>query len=343
MEHRLKSLLIGAAVAAALTIPAQAADGGWITWPTKTFDAKVVKIDDVVGTLRIEVKDSGPVTLNVSGAAPRVNGLSVRASDGTLRISSAEDNESVWDWRNWFNFKVHDDDGKLNIKLVVPRGEEIRVDGLVGDATIGDTQGPLKFEAAVSNATIGRVGPAKISLDGSGKITFVQVSGDLSLEIAGSGKITGGNAGATKVDIAGSGTAKVGNIAGGLDIDIAGSGDFTAARVNGPVKVDIAGAGNVLIGDGLANPLKVDIMGSGDFTFGGTAIDPDIDAMGSGNVKIKAYKGHMNTDGMVNVKIGGDFVPPTPPAPPHAMNPPSPPSPPAPLKHRRGNDDDDDN
>src|SRR6185503_11332684 len=103
---------------------AQAADNGWVTWPTKTFDAKVVRVDDLVGNLRIEVKDSGPVTLNVSGAARRVNALKVKSGDGTLRISGEWDNESVWDWRNWFNFKTHDDDGKLNIKLVVPRGEE---------------------------------------------------------------------------------------------------------------------------------------------------------------------------------------------------------------------------
>jgi hypothetical protein len=234
-------------------------------------------------------------------------------------------NESVWDWKNWLNFDAHNDHGKLNIKLLVPKGTAVNVDGLVGDASIGDTYGPLKFDASVTNANIGKVGAAKISLAGSGKITFTQVNGPLDLEIAGSGKITGGNAaGNTSADIAGSGSAQVGAVNGGLDIDIAGSGDFTAAKVNGPVKVDIAGAGDVLIGDGVANPLHVDIMGSGNFTFGGLAIDPDIDALGSGNVKLRAYKGRMNSDGMVNVKIGGDGFP----APPAAPAPPAPPAPP---------------
>lgn len=330
MQDRLKSVLIGAAVAAALTLPAEAADnGGWVSWPTKTFDAKTIRIDDLVGTLKVEVKDSGPVTLNVSGAQRRVNALEVKSSGGTLRIDGNNDDESVWDWKNWFNFDFHSKEGQLNVKLVVPRGANIDVDGLVGDATIGDTQGPLKFDAAASNASIGRVGPAKISLAGSGKVNFAQVNGNLSLDIAGSGKITGGNvAGYTKADIAGSGNAQVGAVNGGIDIDIAGSGDFSAAKVNGPVKVDIAGAGNVTIGDGVANPLKVDIMGSGDFTFGGLAIDPDIDALGSGNVKLRAYKGNMKSDGMVNVKIGGDVVMPTPPRAPGP--PPAPPAPPAP-------------
>lgn len=333
MQQRLKSILTGAAVAAALTLPAEAADNGWVTWPTKTFDARTVRVTDLVGTLRVEVKDSGPMTLNVSGVQRRVNGLHVKAAGGVLRIEGDNDSESVWDWRNWFNFDYHNRDGQLNVKLVVPRGTDVGVDGLVGDATIGDTQGPLKFDASVSNASIGRVGPAQISLAGSGKITYAQVNGNLSVEIAGSGKIAGGNvAGFTKADIAGSGTAQVGAVNGGIDIDIAGSGDFTAAKVNGPVKVDIAGAGNVLIGDGVANPLKVDIMGSGDFTFGGLAIDPDIDALGSGNVRLRAYKGNMKSDGMVNVKIGSEgmpAMPPKPPAPPaRSPKPPAPPAPP---------------
>src|SRR6185295_10676291 len=105
-------------------------------WPAKTFDAKAVRIDNLVGTLRVEVKDGGPVTLNVSGAANRVKALNVKAAGGVLRIDGGSDDESVWDWRNWFNFDFHRQDGQLNIKLIVPRGEDINVDGLVGDATI---------------------------------------------------------------------------------------------------------------------------------------------------------------------------------------------------------------
>src|SRR5262249_45137258 len=153
------------------------ADSGFVSWPTKTFDARTVRIDGVVANLKIDVKDSGPMTLNVSGDADRLKTLTVSADGGTLHISG-DDTESVWDWKNWFNFKSHDD-GKLSIKLVVPRGADVRIEDLVGDAAIGDTQGPLNFGASVTNATIGRVGPTKIDLAGSGKITYVQVAGDL--------------------------------------------------------------------------------------------------------------------------------------------------------------------
>jgi hypothetical protein len=48
----------------------------------------------------------------------------------------------------------------------------------------------------------------------------------------------------------------------------------------------------------------VDIMGAGNFVFGGVAVDPHIDAVGSGNVKLKSYRGHLDTEGMADVKIG---------------------------------------
>jgi hypothetical protein len=60
----------------------------------------------------------------------------------------------------------------------------------------------------------------------------------------------------------------------------------------------------VKIADGTADPLHVDIMGAGNFIFGGVAVDPHIDAVGSGNVKLKSYRGHLDTEGMADVKIG---------------------------------------
>src|SRR5437016_3575299 len=106
MQNRGKSFLAGAAVAALLILPAAAANGNWTVWPTKTFSAHGLKLHDVVGTLTVNVRDGGPVTVDVSGARPRVNGVSVRQEDGTVVIdgSNSSDNESVWDWHKWLNF-----------------------------------------------------------------------------------------------------------------------------------------------------------------------------------------------------------------------------------------------
>lgn len=306
MESQMKSLLAGAAVAALLIFPAFGADPGWVTWPRKSFDVQAVHIKDVIGKLAIDVKDSGPITLDVSGDKRAVDALAVKSFDGRLEIRGQDEKTNVWDWSKWFDFSDinREDNPRLTVHLTVPRHANVDVDDMIGDATIGDTEGPLSFGAVATKARIGKVGPAKISLAGSGRVDIAQVNGDLSLDIAGSGKITTGSTGSVKADLAGSGDAVLGNINGGVNLDIAGSGSFTATRVNGPVHVDIAGAGNVKIASGTADPLHVDIMGSGDLTFGGTAVDPQISALGSGNVRIKAYKGHLSSDGMANVKIG---------------------------------------
>jgi hypothetical protein len=47
-------------------------------------------------------------------------------------------------------------------------------------------------------------------------------------------------------------------------------------------------------------------MGAGNFVFGGVAVDPHIEAVGSGTVKLKSYTGHMDSEGMANVQIGGE-------------------------------------
>jgi hypothetical protein len=343
-------MLIGAAVAALLVLPAAAGDNGWVTWPTKSFSTNALRVDDVVGNVRVNVAD-GPMKVDIAGSKEMVAGVSVQNEGNLLRISGDETAAiNVWDWKKWFDFShIHDRDersGKLFIKVTVPKGTSVRIEDLVGDATVGDTYGPLRLEMTAGDATVGRVSEARVSTAGSGKTSIAEVGGELRLEIAGSGRITAGRVGSVKADIAGSGDAQVGAIGGGASIDIAGSGNFTASKVNGPVHVDIAGSGNVKIADGLADPLHVDILGAGDLYFGGVAVDPHISAMGSGNVRIKAYRGKLSNDGMANVQIGSLSMPPSPPMPPvppvpgHAANPPVPPVPPVPVHH---GDDGDDN
>ena len=303
---RLKSMAAGAAVAALLIAPA-AADTNWMSLPQKSFDVHSVKVDDVIGTLTVDVKDKGPVTLNVSGAKERVHNLEISSDGGKLVISSTGvETHSVWDWHNWLNFSEHGPTkpSGLIIKMVVPRGADLRVDDLIGDATIGDTMGPLHFEATATKARIGKVTSAHVAMDGTGRIEIAAVDGPLDLDVAGSGKVTVGPTRAVKADIAGAGDAALGPVAGPLDLDIAGSGDVTAASVNGPVHIDIAGSGSVKIANGEANPLHVDIMGSGNFTFGGVAVNPHISALGSGSVKLKSYRGKLSSEGMANVRVG---------------------------------------
>lgn len=339
MRPNLRSLLCGAAVAAFVIAPTVSGfgqtphappappappamphmpamppaphDGSWMVAPVRNFNTTNVKLEDIVGSLTVAVKDSGPMTVEVSGVPQRVKRVHVEQNDGHLSIDGASDEQedhSVWDWKNWFNFSNLDYDhhGTLFVKVTVPRGAEVHIEDLVGEATIGDTMGALHLDAAATKAHIGKVESAKITIGGSGRIDIASVQNQLDLDSGGSGRITVGSAGSVKADIAGSGDAHFGPISGGMSIDIAGSGDVTAARVNGPVHIDIAGSGSVHIADGIANPLHVEIMGAGNLFFGGVAVDPHIEAVGSGTVRIKSYRGHMSSEGMADVKVGGE-------------------------------------
>lgn len=308
MLDKTRSLLGGAAVAALLTLPAAAASGDWVVWPAKNYNAATVRVENAVGTLAIDVRNGGPISVQVSGDKQRLHGLTIRNDNGKVVVDAGGENshESVWNWRDWFNFSSDSEPRPetLSIHVTVPRGTSVDVSDLVGNATIGDTEGVLNFEAAASNARIGQVGPARVSLGGDGRIDIARINGPLHLEVGGSGRITVGPVQSVNASIAGSGDAQFGAIAGGLTLDIAGSGDVSAARVNGPTHVDIAGSGDVKIADGTADPLHLDIMGAGSFAFGGVAVDPHIDAIGSGKVRLKSYRGHLDTEGMADVKIG---------------------------------------
>lgn len=305
---RIQSVLIGAAVAALVILPAQAGDpAGWITGQWKTYDARALKLEDVVGTVRVDVKDSGPIAVQISGLPERVNKVHVGVKGGTLEVSS-ESVGTVWDWKHWFDFSRMNmsKPSQLMIHVAVPRGSSVDVDETAGNVTIGNTMGKLKFSVqGYTESSVGNVSEADLDMAGSGKLTVGNIAGAAKIDTAGSGNIRVGDVGQVNADIAGSGSISAGNIKGGVNVDIAGSGDFSAASVNGPTSASIAGSGSVTIAGGEANPFKVEIMGSGNVSFGGMAVNPKIEAMGSGSVKIKSYRGTLNNDGMAKINIGG--------------------------------------
>ncbi|HEY1837464.1 MAG: DUF2807 domain-containing protein [Rhizomicrobium sp.] len=329
-----KSLMAGAAVAALLIFPSlatftapmqaladtsaataapppAATNGNWVRWAPHNYNASTLRISDVVGTVTVAVRDGGPMTVEASGNKQRMKNLQVASDGDELKIEAEGENDShsVWDVSQWFNYSNDNwsDHSNMYVKVTVPRGTRVNVDGLVGDANIGDTYGELHFEAAATKAQIGHVGPAHIELGGAGRVNIAAVDGDLHLDVGGSGKVnTGAIKGMVDASFAGSGDASFGNIGGGMHIDIAGSGDVSAARVNGSTHIEIAGSGSVKVADGRADPLHVEIMGAGNFIFGGVAVDPHIEAFGSGTVKLKSYTGNMNNEGMANVQIGGE-------------------------------------
>lgn len=300
---QLRSLLIGAVIAALTFVPALA-DGGWINGQWRNYDTRALKLESIAATVRIDVKDNGPMAVQVSGVPDRVNRVHVDVRGNTLAIKT-DNVGAVWDWRHWFDFRWNrSDSGQLQIHIFIPRGAAVDVDTTTGNVTIGDTMGPLKFSVeGHTQSTVGNVSEANIEMTGAGHLTVGNVSGNATIETAGSGNVRIGDARYVKADIAGSGSIAVGNV-GGIDVDIAGSGDFSAAGVHGRVSASIAGSGSVTIASGEADPFRIEIMGSGNVSFGGTAVNPHLEAMGSGSVRIRAYRGNLHNEG-ARLSIGG--------------------------------------
>ncbi len=270
------------------------------TLPTQSFSAKSVHVDGLVGQLDIQLSTGPQMTFTVSGNPEAIKDVTARVEGDVLVIDQKDPKSSSWFM--WFQWSDDWHQSQIKVSLTVPSGTPLDLDSIVGDATVGDIRGPLKFDLAAADARIGAMATAEIDAAGSGEISIASVQGVLDLDVAGAGDIKVGSAGSVKVDIAGSGELTVGNVAGGLSVDIAGSGDVTVDSVQGPVDYSAAGSGDVVIKGGKANPLKVEIMGSGSFKFDGEAVDPDISIAGSGEIDIKSYSGKLNTSGSGEVR-----------------------------------------
>lgn len=350
MQNRMRSFFGGAAVAM-LLVSAGGADAGqdstWTKLSPQSFDARNVVLDHVIADVKVGVRDGGKVSVEIQGPRYRVNDMQTRSSGGTVSISGpASDNRSfnVWDVSKWFDYSDVGEDKRVRVWVTVPRGAEVNARHLIGDMSIGDTNGKIYVETITGDVRIGRVSDARLKVVGGGDISVADVRGALSLDIAGSGDVRIGNvSGAAAITVAGSGDSSISNVGAGLNANLAGSGDLKVGNVNGPVTISMAGGGDVSIAGGKADPLKVSMVGGGDLSFGGVAVNPTLSSIGSGDVWINAYQGHLSSSGMGDIHIGrgdGDHrypVPPAPPAPPSNVTapsaPPAPPKPPKPVHY----------
>jgi Putative auto-transporter adhesin, head GIN domain len=349
MQSKVKSFLGGAAVAMFLLSAGgadAAQDRSWAKLPVQNFDAHGVLLDHVVADVTVNVRDGGKTSLEIQGPRYLVNDVQAQTNDGTLSITGpANDNHNynVWDVSKWFDYSDVNQQ-TVRVWITVPRGSDVTAKHMIGDLSVGDTNGHLSVETITGDVKVGRVTDAKLKVVGGGDISVSAVQDMLSLDIAGSGDVHVGNVGGSAaITVAGSGDSSITSVGGGLNANIAGSGDLKVGNVNGPVTISMAGSGDISIAGGKADPLKVSMVGGGDLSFGGTAVNPTLSSIGSGDVWINAYTGHLSSSGMGDINIGKDHhysAPPAPPAPPSGVSaPPAPPAPLAPPHHHHGDDD----
>jgi hypothetical protein len=282
--------MLGIGFAAAVAAgPAGAVQGPF----SASYKGSELRLENIGGRVEIEVGGSN-ITVSITGKPEELALIEVASSGSAVSIESRRRHKRV----------SGDPEDVAHIQISVPRGTNLTIDGLTGEAAIDSVGGNLKLEAWALDAEIGDMRNSALEIAGSGDISLGATAGDLKIEIAGSGSVEAGGADQAEVSIAGSGDVTVGDVRRGLTAEIAGSGDIHVESVNGPVKVGLAGSGDVTIERGRANPLQVEIIGSGDFEFGGEAVDPEISVMGSGSVSLGSYTGKLRSNGNSNISIG---------------------------------------
>ncbi len=305
VPSRLRPILLAGVLA--LVPLSVSADAQETRGPT-THDVETLSIENFIGTILVEVKDSGPAELVITGSTEKLDDLLVEDSGSTLRIAGDGRDWDWSDWSGWLNWSAgnrRDLDEYPAVVVTVAEGTGIEMEDVAGMIRVGDLGGPVNFESVSLEGTIGAVTEATIGVAGSGDLVLGAVAKDLDVSIAGSGDVAGSTVGENaSVSIAGSGSVTLDTVAAGLSVSIAGSGDTVVQSVSGPVTIGVNGSGDVDIEEGRADPLSISINGSGDVTFGGLAVDPRISVNGSGDVSLGEYEGSLRSSGSGDVTIG---------------------------------------
>lgn len=288
----------------------------------KSFNAKRVHLDKIVGQVELVLSQPGPARVQAWGKAETMKELQVKIVGDELYVRLDRHEEEAWFPWNLFNmWAAERKPADLRLRISAPSGTPYEIEEMSGTINAGDLDARVSIEGYTLSGRVGRTQSAEIGIAGSGRLVLGPVAEQLNVEIAGSGHVETPSAAAANVEIAGGGEVVLGAIAKGLSVEIAGSGDVRAASINGPFDAEIAGSGDVLVEQGTATSFDVEIAGSGDVVFKGLAMNPKVDIMGSGNVTVGSYSGDLDKD----IAGSGDFevlnkaaspASPAPPAPP---------------------------
>lgn len=323
MEHRRKHTQARIAFTGLLAVTILSLASPTFAEPeSQLYDARKVRVVNFVGTLDVAVSDHPSIALDITGTPDMLDDVGVRLDGDTLVIAR----KGMID---------HDDQpfdaaAYPTVRLRVPVATALTINGMDGNARIGDIAAPLSVHAASVDLTAGNVTTATIDRSGSGRIELGDVSGSMVARLGGSGDFIVGMAGEADIEKRGSGDINVGHVEGAFNAQVRGSGDVSAAdvgtasiekhgsgnvrfgriagglsyvsfgigdadvaAVDGPVVVETTSSGEVHIRDGRANPLKVVMREYGDFTMDGEAVDPDLTAEGASTVRISSYVGEL--------------------------------------------------
>jgi hypothetical protein len=269
--------------------------------PPARFEATSLRVENLVGVLEIEVGETAVMSVARSGSEELLEEIEMEVDDGVLVIKR---DKSLLDRPPKETFKWRDRYPTVTVRL--PAGTAVEIKEAIGQALIGDLEGPLVVNATWLAAEVGNVSEAEVELSGRASLKLGRVSGTLSAKLNSSGELAAAALGAAQIHKSGSGDLRLGPITGSLKYESTGSGDGEIVSVSGPVEAAINGSGNLSLGGGRAEPLVVNITGSGDFLLQGEAVDADLTVSGSGRVVLGANSGTLRLREFTGTLTTGD-------------------------------------
>lgn len=138
------------------------------------------------------------------------------------------------------------------ISIAVPKGTSISLQGSIVNARIGDTQGQLALEMrGAGTIEAGSVGDVSADLAGAMSVHIARVTGNLSVDITGSGKLSvdGGEINRLNIETSGVGNVNVNAVAEQAKITLTGASTVNVKHVKSKPDISLTGAASINIGN----------------------------------------------------------------------------------------------
>lgn len=238
----------------------------------QTFRAQELVIDNFSGILKIDADNRSDILVRIKGAKEDIAAIDLNVRNGKLYVEdqrslSGGSSTSVVTVGNVTTvvsnggtasvsiggreFSSGNNRPTLEISVLVPVGIPLELSSLNGNCHVGNTNSQVKLSISSGDCKLGKINKSELSVQGSGNIEANQVTGNLNVNINGSGNIIihNGQVNHLEAVLDGSGQIDLGVHAQEATISLMGAGNIRVTEVKSQPQVNISGVGNVEVGN----------------------------------------------------------------------------------------------
>ena len=245
-----------------------------ITTEEQIFLASNVEVRKVDADVTIEVNDdekSKKISVTISGRENQIKKIGINKKNDALVIQgfcndgSSQSASTIISQRSISigggNIKIgsscgqnivvvgNKSDNPCDVKILVkvPKGTPITTSQIGGQTIIGDIESPINISADTNDIKVGSVTDAIINSMGDSDIEVREISGNLNVNLTGSGKvkIKNGYSPNTVIYLVGSGRVYFRGKAKNAIVSVTGSGNVQLSYVENRPVINITGSGDI--------------------------------------------------------------------------------------------------